>query len=302
MPYQSPADVTVVIPALNRADVLPRALRSIVLQSVAAKHVIVVDDGSTDATADVARAAGVKVMSHEVPRGSAAARNTAIAATSTEWIAFLDSDDAWCPDHLAALLAVSDGADMVCSAAVDNFGRTRGDLGRRPRTLAPADLFFPENVVNTSGVLLRAALAKQLGGFRDVERAEDLDLWVRVLTRGRAVTIPHVSVLYAQPSRYPKAALHHRNVSGTRQVLQAFTGEGWNTEHLRSQVATRERWDRLRFQLHEHPSPQKVLRILAFAFGPQSAAALARVLAYRRRARKIGTRLLRQAGALRYDS
>ncbi len=289
---QPDADVTVIIPALDRAEVLQRAIDSVRAQSIGARYLIVVDDGSTDATAEIARSTGATVIHHEEPQGSAEARNSGIEAASTEWLAFLDSDDAWRPGHLAALLAASDGVDMVCSAVVDDFGRARGDLGGKRRELHPQDLFFPENLVSTSGVLLRTSVAKRLGGFRHVERAEDLDLWVRVIEAGRAVCIPDVSVLYSQPTRYPEADLHRRNLGGARHVIDSFSGERWNTPRLRSRVATRERWDELRFALHADRSPIDALRLVGLALDPRRAGALARVLKYRRRARRVGTQAL----------
>ena len=97
------APVSVIIPAFNRADTLPRALRSVLGQSLRPAEVIVVDDHSQDATAEVAERWGVRVIRHERNRGAAAARNTAAAAATQPWLAPLDSDDEWLPHHLATL-------------------------------------------------------------------------------------------------------------------------------------------------------------------------------------------------------
>jgi GT2 family glycosyltransferase len=104
------ADVSVVIPTYNRADLLPRAIESVLSQTRPPAEVVIIDDGSTDDTADVVaryvdRDPG-RVRLLRVPNGGVArARNAGLAATRGEWIALLDSDDAWAPDKLAVQLA-----------------------------------------------------------------------------------------------------------------------------------------------------------------------------------------------------
>src|SRR5205814_6119521 len=96
--------VSVVVPAHDRADVIERALRSVAEQrDCEPAEVIVVDDRSTDRTAELAEAHGARVLRHDRNRGQAAARNTGVRATVQPWIALLDTDDEWLPDHLAVL-------------------------------------------------------------------------------------------------------------------------------------------------------------------------------------------------------
>ena len=100
----TPLPVSVVIPAYNRPDLVGRAVRSALTQRPQPPaEVVVVDDCSSDATGAAARAAGARVIRHEVNRGEGAARNTAIRAARGEWVAMLDSDDEWLDGHLAAL-------------------------------------------------------------------------------------------------------------------------------------------------------------------------------------------------------
>lgn len=88
-----PTDLSVVICSLNGAKGLQRCLRALADQTISSRiEVIVVDDGSTDATSDVARAHGAKVVRHPVNRGIAAARNSGISAASAPIVGFLDDD------------------------------------------------------------------------------------------------------------------------------------------------------------------------------------------------------------------
>src|SRR5262244_3231712 len=93
--------ISVVIPAYNAAAFIAEALESVRAQTRAAAEVIVVDNGSTDASPRLAEAAGACVLRLERP-GVSRARNVGIRAATQPWIAFLDADDLWQPDKLAA--------------------------------------------------------------------------------------------------------------------------------------------------------------------------------------------------------
>jgi len=120
--------VSVIIPTYNRADLLPAAVSSALMQEPMPLEVLVVDDGSTDATAEVCRRFPhpVRVIRQE-NAGAAAARNRGIAEAKGEIVAFLDSDDVWLPGKLAvqleALAQVPDAGWCVSDCEiVDNAG------------------------------------------------------------------------------------------------------------------------------------------------------------------------------------
>src|SRR5215207_9882789 len=95
-----PPRVSVIVPVFNRVKLVGRALDSVAAQTFQDYEVIVVDDGSTDGSADFIQNRGVaKVRVIRCPenRGAAAARNVGVAAASGHYIAFLDSDDTWEP-------------------------------------------------------------------------------------------------------------------------------------------------------------------------------------------------------------
>src|SRR4051794_32636077 len=105
--------VTVVIPTHDRAALVPRAVRSALAQRDVELEVIVVDDGSRDATREVlgalaADGANVTVVRHDAPRGVATARNAGVERAAKPWVAFLDDDDVWAPTKLACQLAAID--------------------------------------------------------------------------------------------------------------------------------------------------------------------------------------------------
>lgn len=193
-------DVGVVIPAYNRATTLHRALGSALSQSVRDIEVLVVDDGSTDGTAEVATAARdprVRVLCHATNRGAAAARNTAVAACRAPFIAFLDSDDAWLPGKLEAQLATLRAAPantLVSCHGVEmrlvDHGLTRGH-----RLSGSADWFarlLRDCDFSPGATLLARREAFDIVGPLDetLPRFEDWDWLLRYAMTGRGICIP----------------------------------------------------------------------------------------------------------------
>lgn len=95
---------SVVIPTYNRARLIGRAIDCVLGQSFPCRELIIVDDGSTDDTVNVVRAAGPRVRLIQADHGGPSkARNRGVREAVSDWIAFLDSDDLWHPDYLARM-------------------------------------------------------------------------------------------------------------------------------------------------------------------------------------------------------
>jgi glycosyltransferase involved in cell wall biosynthesis len=188
--------VSVVIPAYNAARFLPRALASVAGQSYPADRIetIVIDDGSTDDTLAVARtfegeAPGFQVFS-QPNKGVAAARNLAIAVSSGDLIAFLDADDRWLPDKLAAQVEVFQAEPTVglvhCGFVfVDQDGVDLPDWPRESR-LDSGDIlleFLCDFFLITSGVMVPRTVLERVGGFdQALKVGEDNELFLRIVS------------------------------------------------------------------------------------------------------------------------
>jgi len=204
--------VSVVIPAYNAAAFIERTLRSALRQTHSTLEVIVVDDGSTDSTVGLARAAAegdsrVRIIS--VPNGGvASARNIGISESASEFIAFLDADDLWHPtkiEHqLAALDQVEDAAGAYAlSRYIDLDDRV---ISQHKPVLFSGYTFarhlYCKPVGNGSSFLVRRKCAVAVGGFesswaaRGLGGCEDLDFELKLGAKYPITAVPLYLVGY----------------------------------------------------------------------------------------------------------
>lgn len=212
--------ITAIIPAYNCGAYLADAIRSVLNQTEPVHELIVVDDGSTDDTSQVAQQfAGKLTYIRTANAGAAAARNTALARATGNWVAFLDADDTWYPTKIARQRQVILGDPSllaVCSdfSLVDEDGSIREEryITRKYRVFGAYGLDWPSifprrhrlpddgpmvysgdgfaalyrgNFVNTSSILLRKAALDTIGGFRNGRRTqEDYEAWLKLALMG----------------------------------------------------------------------------------------------------------------------
>jgi glycosyltransferase involved in cell wall biosynthesis len=223
----SSIDVSVVIPTYNCANLLPQALNSVRAQNWNKLEIIVVDDGSSDETADVlSRLSGSDLRSVWQPnKGPAAARNRGISAARGRWIAFLDADDLWLPDKLAAQFAIIN-ADRSVRFCFSNFIFSDTD-GRQSEqncgnaNATPLEHLLYGNALATPTVIVRRDCFAQTGGFdTELRTGEDWDMWLRLALQFGATWIPKplAAVRRAPPGKYAVDMIEH----ATFRVLDRF--------------------------------------------------------------------------------
>jgi len=194
--------ISVVIPAYNAERFLPRCLNSVFAQTLEPAEVIVVDDGSTDHSAEIARKLGARVISR-LNGGLSAARNTGVQNSSSEWVALLDADDMWSPEKLRAQADRVEADTVLVYTGIRVFS----DDGVRSTSLgvSPAEarrvLRYRNPITPSSVIAKREALARN-GGFReDVRACEDWEMWVRLQRLGGFAAVPEaLTDYYVYPS------------------------------------------------------------------------------------------------------
>ena len=200
--------ISIIIPAYNRASLIGATLRSLLAQSVPANEIIVVDDGSTDCTAEVAGSFGdpVRVI-RQANAGPAVARNHGFRESSSEFIQFFDSDDLAITSQLESQLESlqRSGADIAYSPWI------KGQI--EPSGFQPSDHVFQQwgmpnkNLIRAlltdwsiipHACLFRRSIVQRVGGFpEDLKVAEDQLMFLRcLLAGGRVVHTPNALVLY----------------------------------------------------------------------------------------------------------
>jgi glycosyltransferase involved in cell wall biosynthesis len=164
--------VSVIIPTYNRADVVTRAVDSVLAQEYRPIEIVVVDDGSTDDTRDVLAKYPDPVRTmHQENTERGAARNTGLAATTGALVACLDSDDEMLPGHLDRLVAaLVDQPDVgIAYSKAEFYDDERGEMfDLFPRRPVEGDAFLEGAIGNrmtVGSVLVRRSLLDRVGWF-----------------------------------------------------------------------------------------------------------------------------------------
>jgi glycosyltransferase involved in cell wall biosynthesis len=185
-----PPQVSVIIPTFNRAWCLREAVDSVLAQGFRDFELIVVDDGSTDETAQMLQSYGdsLRVLRQE-NRGVSAGRNAGVAAAQGELIAFLDSDDIWLKGKLACQVEFFRQHPDILICQTEELWVKNGrrvNPGKRHRKRGGM-IFAPSLelcLVSPSAVMLRRGLFDRVGLFDEkLPACEDYDLWLRVSCR-----------------------------------------------------------------------------------------------------------------------
>jgi hypothetical protein len=213
--HQNP-EISIIIPAYNVARFLKDAISSALAQKNVDVEVIVVDDGSTDNTANLLTIYSANPRVHVITQenaGAASARNSGISASNGRYLGFLDGDDIWATNKATRHLAIlneNPRIDLTYSwwRLIDENGRQLpvSDCAI-PEDKVPGGLSFEGlllgNFTGTSSIVIcRAEAIRLVGGFdpRVPVSGEDLDTWLRIapLRDNNIALIPEVLTLYRQ--------------------------------------------------------------------------------------------------------
>jgi teichuronic acid biosynthesis glycosyltransferase TuaG len=198
--------VSVIIPTWNRAGTVGNAVQSVLRQSIPPLEILVCDDGSTDDTERIVKEFGDSRI-HWLP-GSRAGRpavprNRGIFASKGDWLAFLDSDDAWLPEKLGRQLKTV--KEQGCKASCTNAVRSvpgKGDQGLLltwwKNRITFEDL-IEENVIICSSALIHRSVLNRAKGFPEessLRALEDYALWLRISMETDFAYVEEPQVIY----------------------------------------------------------------------------------------------------------
>ena len=181
--------ISVIIPTYNREKMLIRAINSVVQQTVAPAEIIVVDDGSTDATRQLIKKhfSEVKYL-YQTNRGVSAARNVGINAASGDWLALLDSDDEWLPGKLEQQIKLINEQNLKVCHTNEVWIRNGEQINQMKKHSKSGGWIFdkclPLCAMSPSSILIHKSVFQEVGLFdENLPACEDYDLWLQITAR-----------------------------------------------------------------------------------------------------------------------
>jgi len=235
--------VAVVIPSFNRRTPLIRAMMSIAGQTRSPHEVVIVDDASSgDMSECSGLAAELGFEWRQLPgnRGPAAARNAGVAATSADWLCFLDSDDEWLPEKLAQQWRWhEEHPESLISQVHESWYRHEVEV-KKPRhwEQGGGDLFaasIERCSIGPSCVMLARQLWDRVSGFDESFRVcEDYELWLRICSQNE------IGLVDSEPL-VRKNAGHDDQLSAVTPAMDRFRVHALMKAHLRSDYTEKQR-------------------------------------------------------------
>jgi teichuronic acid biosynthesis glycosyltransferase TuaG len=187
---ESPGLVSIIMAAYNAEKTISMAINSVLAQTFADWELLVINDCSKDRTAEIVNAytdSRIRLLQNDKNSGVSISRKKGMEAANGEWIAVLDSDDAWTPDKLEKQIKLANdtGAELIFtgSAFMDDDGKPIDWQLHVPTTLPYREL-LKQNLVSNSSVLVKATLYKQFYAIGD-EMHEDFAIWLGITKTGR---------------------------------------------------------------------------------------------------------------------
>jgi glycosyltransferase involved in cell wall biosynthesis len=229
--------VSVVIPCYNAEPFIAETIESVLHQTYADFELVLVDDGSTDRTAEILGSYSdprVRVI-RQANAGISAARNRGVAESRGSHVAFLDNDDLWLPEKLERQVAVLDRDPEIGLVYSDAF--VMSEDGRLRNTFSdwmalPSGQVFEallaRNAIPTSTVMMRRTVFEAVGPFAPYKISQDYDLWLKCAARYRVACIAEPLIKY-----------RHRVAGASRRVMVPL-GEALEIYHYWSSRVARE--------------------------------------------------------------
>jgi glycosyltransferase involved in cell wall biosynthesis len=220
--------VACIIPCYNYGKYLEEALESVLSQSRVPDEIILVDDCSTDNSAEIAKKYPITYLKHDTNRGLAAARNTGVKHAKSTYCFSFDADDILRPDAVKEHLALADEHSLV-TCGLMAFGAENYTARPKPATV---DILLQTNVIYSNTLFPRKAW-EAVGGFDESETMrlgwEDREFWLRVIAKGyQSKVSPYIALLWR---RHPKA-MSNATANPNAQMLQTYIYE--KNKHLKT--------------------------------------------------------------------
>jgi glycosyltransferase involved in cell wall biosynthesis len=231
--------VSAIIPTHNRAELLERAIQSVLDQTWDNMEIVVVDDASGDETPQLLESLSdqhqnLKVIRNSTSKGASASRNIAINHAEGEYVAGLDDDDFWRPRRIELLMEdFDDKYSAVTSNDRMDFGEKEIVWKKKP-VITLHDLLFYNQVGNQ--VLTKKEYLQKIGGYDEsLQSAQDYDLWIRLAHDfGPIKTAPHTLQVVNMSEDRESITTSDNQIDGYIACFQKHKGK-MNAEQIKYQ-------------------------------------------------------------------
>lgn len=202
---------SVIIPLYNKAPYIRKALESVLAQTYADYELVIIDDGSTDGSAEIAEAilqdpaSSPHRLIRQANSGVSAARNNGVAQASGDYIAFLDADDWWEPTYLERMAQLiedyPEAGLYACNYIYYKPGKTHVALDIPTGYINYPKAYYESGAMPVTSItaIIPRAVFDEMGGFRNhLWMAEDFDLWIRIALAYKMVFLDEPLAYYNQ--------------------------------------------------------------------------------------------------------
>ena len=234
--------ISVVMPSYQSALFIYNTLQSVIDQTVIPSQVLIIDDGSTDNTCSIIEEFSLKHPEFNIQlikslhNGPGAARNIGIQTATSEWIAFLDSDDIWFPNKIAVTLqAINEypKANFFChnetmisedgSSSFLDYSRYYSSLTPLPKQL------YKKNLFSTSAVVCKRSDLLDNNGFDEhLSSAQDYELWLRMSPNLSPIFIKQILGIYTVRKGNISTTRHFRRMINIWKVMKRHRSKAGN--------------------------------------------------------------------------
>ena len=250
--------VSVVMPVYNAERYLAAAVESVLGQTHRDFAFIIVNDGSTDGSADILRRYAERdsriILIDQANQGGGPARNQGIERAETPWVFQTDADDLMHPDRIERQLAfLQENPDVRVSSCfgyyIDDTGRRVGRITHDLTTREKFAWYLRTNkaiAIMHPGIVFDRDTFLKTGGYRDIDKAQDVDLWNRITETG--------ALLLVQPEFLVDMRIHKESITGSNYIESRMKLQ-WIREMMRARRRGEEEPSWVEFLARRHEAP-----------------------------------------------
>jgi glycosyltransferase involved in cell wall biosynthesis len=237
--------ISVIIPVFNGEKTIKETIASVLAQTLADLEILVINDGSQDATLEiVAQISDPRLHIFSYPNsGVSASRNRGIAQAVGNYISFIDADDLWTPDKLATQWQALEANPLAAVAYswsnwIDESGtflRPGGHITKNGNVYA--DLLLRDFIESGSNPLIRRDALTEVGGFDEsLAAAADWEMWLRLAARYQFVAVPAAQILYRVAPSSMSSNVWNMEAESLQIIEHHFAGAPESVKPLKRKV------------------------------------------------------------------